>query len=539
MRNQIIKIVLVSFATLCFFNTVHADTAIHLKISTPVSTIYDEDITVTPCNSDNNATTNLIATPYCAILQSGLQNNWSWFSFGALLNSLNNISGSITKDSQGNDVYNFWDWSLNGTEATTGLTEYTLIPGDIISINFVDPGNTVTSAPSGGAPLVEYMTPATVTSTPDTTTSITPAKPTFDLKKASDFLSLQQKGDGSFGQDLYTDWAGMALTSGNYQDQIIKLIKYLENSDIQTSLLTDYERRALTLMTLGLNPYETNNENYIEKIVSSFDGKQFGDPNEDNDDIFALIALQNAGYTQNDQIISNDISFVLSTQNQNGSWDNSVDMSGAAIEALSTFNQNTWVKSALSKAENFLKQNQKDDGSWNDNASSTAWAIEGILALDENPSNWTSYGNTPLDYLATTQDTDGGIKDTDLQTKIWETAYVVSALSGKDWNQTMQTFAKEETPAVTVINGSIASTEGMPTNSNTASIKNNAVIIIVPHKNNQTKTSSENLASQTVSKTENQNTASVINAVTTSTNSNQTEPTKENWFMRLLHNIFG
>jgi hypothetical protein len=510
MKNQIIKIVLLSFISFCFFNTAHANTAIHLKISTPVSTIYDQNITVITCDSDNNSVTPAIATPYCAILQlqPGIQSSWSWStSFGGAyyLNSLNNISGS-SSDIQGNTVYNYWDWYLNGTEAITGLSEYTLQPGDIISLNFLDPGHTLSSAPTGGAPLVKDMIPnplATVsTTTPDTTTNATttptlpPAKPSFDVQKAYDFLTAQQNTEGSWGSDLYTDWAAMALASGNNQTQVLKLVKYLSGTKIEGLNLTDYERHAMALMALGLNPYNTNGINYIEKITSSFDGKQFGDANQDNNDIFALIVLQNAGYTQNDPMINTDINFVLSAQNTNGSWDGSVDMTGAAIEALAGF-KDPKIQNALAKAEDFLKQNQKDDGSWNDNASSTAWALEGILALNEKPEDWSKNGNSPFDYLATIQDTDGGVKDESLDNKIWETAYVVSALSGKTWNKTIQNFEKPITPA----------------------------IIQTPKKLTEKKAL----------------TASVINAATPITTTSTTEnPTpKKNWFVRLLDSIFG
>ena len=61
---------------------------------------------------------------------------------------------------------------------------------------------------------------------------------------------------------------------------------------------------------------------------------------------------------------------------------------------------------------------------------------------------WKSGDKTPLDYFASIQDTDGGIKDADLQTKIWETSYVASVLSGKTWNQIMQNFQKPKTAIV-------------------------------------------------------------------------------------------
>jgi hypothetical protein len=296
----------------------------------------------------------------------------------------------------------------------------------------------------------------------------------------------------------------LAFASVNNQDQTIKLIKYFGNSKIENASVTDYERHAMALMALGLNPYNTNSENYIEKITGSFDGKQFGDVNQDNDDIFALIVLQNAGYSQADKIINDDISFILGAQNANGSWDNSVDMTGAAMQALSAFSPNPGLEESLGKAEDFLKQNQKNNGGWNDNASSTAWALEGILALNEKPEDWIKNSNTPFDYLATIQDTDGGIKDASMTNKIWETAYVTSALSGKTWNQIMQKFEKPITPTK----------------------------IEFTKKNTK------------IQKLKLETTASVINTITNipiplATNQTETPAPKKNWFARLLDNIFG
>ena len=403
---------------------------IHLTITSNSGSLYDQTINVNACNSDNGATTNLEVTAYCAISQSGIPSDWNW--------------------------------SLNGTDGATGLNEYILQPNDSVSLNFIDPEPAPAPAPApvshGGGGGGNSITPK--------------SKPAFDLGQALNFILAQQKTDGSFGDDLYTDWAAIALTSngGTPKTNLAEITDYFSKNKFSGTLLTDYERQTMALMALGLNPYniypaspEANGTSYIKKIVASFDDKQFDDPNEDNDDIFALIVLQNAGYTQNDKIIANDLTFVLNKQNPDGSWDGSVDMTGAAMEALSAFNQNTdpllvspvaggeEIKNALTKAENFLKQNQKDDGSWNNNASSTAWAMEGILAQGEKIEDWkTKSGDTPLNFLATVQDTDGGIKNSNMQNKIWETAYIVSALSGKTWNQIMQKFDKPTIPTITV-----------------------------------------------------------------------------------------
>ena len=270
----------------------------------------------------------------------------------------------------------------------------------------------------------------------------------FDLEKAFEFLIAQQQENGSFGENLFTDWAALALATGNHQEQTIKLIKYLGESKMENPRLTDYERRAMALMSLGLNPYNTLGENYIEKIANSFDGAQFGEVNLDNDDIFALIVLFNAGYGPGDEMIKKSVEFVLGRQRENGSWDESIDMTGAALVALAQAEANEILQNAITKAKIFLQETQskRNDGSWADSVSSTAWALEGIMALGEKQEDWARSDNTPVDYLATMQDTDGGIKNENLNSRIWETAYVVSTLSGKTWNEVLQKFEKREIP---------------------------------------------------------------------------------------------
>ena len=432
---------------------------IHLTITSNESSLYDQDISVDACNSANASTPDVAVTAYCAILQSGISSDWNWsWAPGAFLNSLGDLAGYTTKDKDNNDVYHYWSWYLNSKEGEIALNQYVLQSGDLILLNFIDPVEEPTPEP-------EVITSSRSSGSKKKTTLI--EKPIFDTKKAFEFIISQQKENGSFGEDLYTDWIALALASGNYQDQTIKLVKYFGESKTTSALLTDFERHAMALMALGLNPYNTNGENYIGKITDSFDGKQFGDVNEDNDDIFALIVLQNAGYNQNEKMINNSISFVLSRQKESGSWDESVDMTGAGIEMLASFNnQNEQVSNALIKAKNFLKQNQKDNGGWNDSASSTAWALEGIFALSEKPEDWIKNDNTPFDYLATNQDTDGGTKDSsaeeeggNIQNKIWETAYVTSVLSGKTWNQIMQKFENPQRPIAIEVPKEVAKEE--------------------------------------------------------------------------------
>jgi hypothetical protein len=61
----------------------------------------------------------------------------------------------------------------------------------------------------------------------------------------------------------------------------------------------------MAIMSLNINPYQGTETNYIEKIIDSFDGNQFGDSSLYNDDVFALLVLLKAGYKYNDEIIKN------------------------------------------------------------------------------------------------------------------------------------------------------------------------------------------------------------------------------------------
>lgn len=318
-----------------------------------------------------------------------------------------------------------------------GIKEDGYFPTEALTVT-----NPPTSRGGGGGALAAIISSSAIPTLSPVPTPV--IKKEFDIRKAFDFIISQQKEDGSFGEDLYTDWTTIALTrTTDFQSQKDKLKKYLSEIKISNYQLTDYERHAMALMALGINPYDISGENYIKKITDNFDGKQFGDINKDNDDIFALIVLQNAGYTKDEDIIKNAITLILSKQKEDGSWDESVDMTGAAMESLSAFSPTPGVGESLVKAREFLKQNQKDDGGFG-NISSTTWAIEGILASSEKPEDWIKNDNTSLNYLAENQDIDGGTKNDDKKSKLWETAYAVTALSGKTWNQIMQKFEKPD-----------------------------------------------------------------------------------------------
>ncbi|PIZ88457.1 MAG: hypothetical protein COX91_00045 [Candidatus Nealsonbacteria bacterium CG_4_10_14_0_2_um_filter_39_15] len=281
------------------------------------------------------------------------------------------------------------------------------------------------------------------------------SSPKVDLGKAIDFLIAKQGADGSYGSSLQTDWAAIALASTNPNGSAAQKTKSYLLADpdplIGMNPVSDYARRAMALMSLNISPYDGTKTNYIKKIISLYDGQQFGDASLYNDDIFALMVLAKAGYTADDEIIQNAVNFIISKQQVEGSWAGT-DLTAAAIQALTPLSSLTEVTSALEKARNFLADAQATNGGFG-NTYATAWAMQAIAALGENSSDWQKNGQTPESYLALSQGADGGLeKDNTYEAnRIWATSYAIPAIQSKPWFNIMQNFSKQAEPALVEI----------------------------------------------------------------------------------------
>lgn len=263
----------------------------------------------------------------------------------------------------------------------------------------------------------------------------------FDIEKAIDFLRLNQKEDGSFGEVLYTDWAGIAIASVGEmaKDLQVKLVEFFKKNEYDPKTITDAERHAMALMSLNINPYSDTKINYIQKIVDSFDGTQFGDKNIIADDIFALIILKNAGYAEEDEIIKKDVAYVIANQGEDGAWVG-IDMTSAGVQALSQFIGLSGVEDAIVKAQSFILSKQEGGGSF-ENTSATSWAILSLLGNDD----YKLSVQNAVNYLATKQQEDGGVElaTESIENRIWATAYALPAITNKPWNIIMHKFDKQ------------------------------------------------------------------------------------------------
>ena len=258
---------------------------------------------------------------------------------------------------------------------------------------------------------------------------------TFSIANAINFLQKNQKSDGSYDSSMYTDWVAIGAVAEGNSNLESSISNYLKANSFDSSLLTDNERHAMALMSLGISPYTGTNVDYIKKITDSFDGTQFGDKTLNNDDIFALIVLKNAGYGVSDEIIQKDINYIISQQTSNGSW-GSIDITAAAIQALTGLESANGVTGAISKGESYLISIQGTDNGFG-NSFSTSWVLQSM------PNN--SQISKAEDYLTSKQQTDGGLEDTntdDVDTRVWSTAYAIPAILHKPWSQILNNFSK-------------------------------------------------------------------------------------------------
>lgn len=277
------------------------------------------------------------------------------------------------------------------------------------------------------------------------------ARPDFDIPLAISYVVGHQHADGSFDSALLSDWAAIAFAGGGAGDARGKLRSLFASTSPALSSVTDYERHAMALEALGINPYSASGVDYISRIVGAYDKTQVGDPALVNDDIFALIPLMHAGYGANDEIIRNVTAFIISKQSSNGSWDGSVDMTAAAIQALAPLNSLPRVSAAISSAKDYLHGKQQLDGGFGPGKSDgfgTSWVLQAIYAMGDSLSDWTRNTFSPVDYLASIQDRDGGVpkNDSAASTRTWATMYAIPAVERKDWNSLLSSFDRPVAP---------------------------------------------------------------------------------------------
>ena len=358
------------------------------------------------------------------------------FSFGLFLQSLNGITPGATE---------YWALYKNGIEASVGLTDMAVVQGDTLLFRLTDFTTNEQIGSGVEFSIGSLVSPGAVSQ--PSGGGIENIAPDFDVTKAVLFLKSMQNADGALPEALLSDWAAFAFKSHDIGDARGKLREYFLRWKPALSKTTDYERHAMALLALDINPYAGTATDYITPIVKAFDGTQVGDPLLINDDIFAIFPLSHAGYRPEEDMLRRIRDTVIAAQRPDGSWEGSVDLTAAAIQALALFKRTDATRIALGRAEGYLLSQQADDGGFG-NSFSTAWVLQAIAAMGDSHAIWTKQiYHTPRYYFSALQQRDGGVETgtIDSFTRLWATAYAVPGVMGRTWDSLMEQFQKPAT----------------------------------------------------------------------------------------------
>ena len=209
-----------------------------------------------------------------------------------------------------------------------------------------------------------------------------------------------------------------------------------------------------------------------------------------------------AGFTAEDELIGKTIAFIVSRQRADGSWDGSIDMTAAAVQALALAPSLPQVADATKKAIGYLHAAQEKDGGFGD-VSATSWVLQAVSALGQTPFSWNAGTyQMPDYYLATKQAEDGGVGPMGDETakRVWQTAYAIPAIERKSWDALLKHFPKSApSPLVLGASTSTMATATFATaTTSPASQKPTISIALSPQAASSTQTATSSQADQNV-----------------------------------------
>ena len=271
------------------------------------------------------------------------------------------------------------------------------------------------------------------------------------VNRAVDYLKGRQLSDGGFAEpgrsssEQLTTWAVCGLASvgqdvGSWRKGGKSPLDFLAAGASKLSKLTDIEKECLAVCCAGGNPRAFGGRDLAAEIRSRLaaDG-HIGELV--NEHCWGIIALKAAG----EAVPESSRAWLAARQNLDGGFGygagtgSDPDSTGAALQALVAAGEDP-AGSAVKRAISYLHFCQAPDAGFTYNAdqsnvASTAWAVQGIVAAGQDPAgpDWTRSGKTPLDYLASTQQSDGHfryMKSSDANAA-WMTAEVLPAISRK------------------------------------------------------------------------------------------------------------
>jgi prenyltransferase beta subunit len=307
------------------------------------------------------------------------------------------------------------------------------------------------AALSGGVAATLLLALALITAAPDRAAA-------SDAGRATGWLLSAQNADGGWGTSpgddssaAMTGWAMLGLeANGRNPFDVARNgntpVDFLRRNMDEVTSTGDIARTILALQGAGADPRSFAGRNLIADLLErrrrngSFEGWP-------GTTAFSVIALREAGATGG---LDKTLSWLGRVQNDDGGWGDvpgspsTADGTGAVMQAMPN-------SKAAERGLSYLRKAQRSSGgfplggSGGVNSQSTGWAVQGILAVSAKPDSIRTGGNSPYDYLAARQASDGHYRysSSSNQTPIWVTAQVLVAVAGKSFPLTPPARTKQ------------------------------------------------------------------------------------------------
>jgi energy-coupling factor transport system substrate-specific component len=279
-----------------------------------------------------------------------------------------------------------------------------------------------------------------------------------DAGLATSWLLSVQNADGGWGSSLdddssaaMTGWAMLGLeANGRNPFDVARKgktpVDFLRRNMDEITSTGDIARTILALQGAGADPRSFAGRNLIADLLDrrrdngSFEGWP-------GTTAFSVIALREAGATGG---LDKTLSWLGRVQNDDGGWGDipgspsTADGTGAVMQAMPG-------TKAADRGLSYLRKAQRSSGgfplggSGGVNSQSTGWAVQGILAVGAKADSVRTDGNSPYNYLASRQESDGHYRysSSSDQTPIWVTAQVLVAVAGKSFPLTPPARTKQ------------------------------------------------------------------------------------------------
>ncbi|MCW1930412.1 MAG: terpene cyclase/mutase family protein [Candidatus Kerfeldbacteria bacterium] len=273
--------------------------------------------------------------------------------------------------------------------------------------------------------------------------------------------------DGKVGESrATTEWAVQAIAQaralyGNdviddttFQSMVDRVVAYHPKAS-QTNAASEISRHILALVSLGLDPRNSDGIDFVRRLKNTMSDRQFGDASLCNDDIFAGLALVAAGEKFSSKPLRRAMKASLTCQNEDGGFGygvnstSDVDTTAAWLMLAGEFKghkakHQIELTDPRKSAFNFMKRGQHPDGGWGysldaaSNSSTTAWAVIGYDAHDITADQRVKNNQSGIDFITGLQGNKGGVQyneEKDASNIALNTAYAMMAWMGTQLGQ--------------------------------------------------------------------------------------------------------